>query len=179
MGGAAVVAGVVAGFILLAGGGWVVGVAGDAPDVNGMKPVNQGLNSVVFAGDGSRLGLVDSDELRIPVPLEAVPKDLRNATIAIEDERFYSHNGIDVQGGLRALIRNVESGQISEGASTITMQLMRNLYIANPDRSVERKIVEARMAIDYETEHSKPQILQAYLSSAPYGTNDGRTAIGV
>ncbi|MFM9148945.1 MAG: transglycosylase domain-containing protein, partial [Solirubrobacterales bacterium] len=57
-----------------------------------------------------------------------------------------------VRGGLRALIRNVESGQISEGASTITMQLMRNLYIANPDRSVERKIVEARMAIDYETE---------------------------
>ncbi|MFM9054142.1 MAG: transglycosylase domain-containing protein, partial [Solirubrobacterales bacterium] len=179
VGGAAVVAGVVAGFILLAGGGWVVGVAGDAPDVNGMKPVNQGLNSVVFAGDGSRLGLVDSDEFRIPVSLDTVPKDLQNATIAIEDERFYSHNGIDVQGGLRALIRNVESGQISEGASTITMQLMRNLYIANPDRSVERKIVEARMAIDYETEHSKPQILQAYLNSAPYGTNDGRTAIGV
>ena len=179
MGGAAIVVGVVAGFALLAGGGWVVGIAGDAPDVNAMKPVNKGLNSVVFAGDGSRLGLVDSDELRIPVPLDKVPKNLRDATIAIEDERFYQHDGIDVQGGMRALVRNVEAGGISEGASTITMQLMRNLYIRNPDRSVERKIVEARMAVDYETEHSKQEILRDYLNSTPYGTNDGRTAIGV
>ena len=171
--------GVAAGFALLAGGGWVAGVASDAPDVNRMKPVSQGLNSVVFAGDGSRLGIVDSDQLRIPVSLDEVPKDLRNATIAIEDERFYSHDGIDVQGGIRALVRNVEEGGITEGASTITMQLMRNTYMANPDRSVERKIVEARMALEFETEHSKNEILQAYLNSAPYGTNGGRTAIGV
>lgn len=171
--------GVAAGFALLAAGGWVAGVASDAPDVNRMKPVSQGLNSIVFAGDGSRLGIVDSDQLRIPVSLEEVPKDLRNATIAIEDERFYSHDGIDVQGGIRALVRNLEEGGITEGASTITMQLMRNTYMANPDRSVERKIVEARMALEFETEHSKNEILRAYLNSAPYGTNGGRTAIGV
>ena len=171
--------GIAAGFALLAGGGWVAGVASDAPDVNRMKPVSQGLNSMVFAGDGSRLGIVDSDQLRIPVSLDEVPADLQNATVAIEDERFYSHDGIDVQGGIRALVRNVEEGGITEGASTITMQLMRNLYIANPDRSVERKIVEARMALEFETEHSKDEILRDYLNSAPYGTVGGRTAIGV
>lgn len=164
---------------VLAAGGWVMSIAGEAPNVNAMKPINKGLNSVIFAGDGSRLGLIDSDEFRRPVPLGDIPVDLQNATIAIEDERFYKHNGIDVQGGIRALVRNIEAGGISEGASTITMQLMRNLYMKDPARDLERKIIEARMAVDFERENSKKQILQAYLNSAPYGTNDGKTAIGV
>jgi penicillin-binding protein 1A len=164
---------------VLAAGGWVMSVAGEAPNVNAMKPVNKGLNSIIYAGDGSRLGLIDSDEFRRPVPLSDIPEDLQNATIAIEDERFYRHNGIDIQGGIRALVRNIEAGGISEGASTITMQLMRNLYMKNPARDLERKIIEARMAVDFERENSKKKIIQAYLNSAPYGTNEGKTAIGV
>ena len=108
-----------------------------------------------------------------------MPKNIQDATIAIEDERFYDHNGIDYTGGLRAMVKNLEEGEVTEGASTLTMQLMRNLYIINPKRSFQRKIMEAQMALDYEEEHSKKSILQSYLNTAPYGTNEGRTAIGV
>ncbi|MFA9399637.1 MAG: transglycosylase domain-containing protein, partial [Acidobacteriota bacterium] len=177
-----VVAAVIGGLLFsaaAAAGGWVLSIASDAPDVAKLKPTDKGQNSVVFAGDGSRLGLIDSDEVRTPISIEKMPKSVRNATIAIEDERFYSHNGIDVEGGLRALVRNVEEGKVTEGASTITMQLMRNLFIANPERDIERKIIEARMALDYEEDHSKRQILQSYMNTAPYGTNQGRTAIGI
>ncbi|MBK5110636.1 MAG: transglycosylase domain-containing protein [Thermoleophilia bacterium] len=175
-------AAVIGGLLLSAGtaaGGWVLSVAGDAPEVSELKPINKGQNSVVYAGDGSRLGLIDSDEVRTPISIRKMPKTMRSATVAIEDERFYSHNGIDVEGGLRALVRNVEEGEVTEGASTITMQLMRNIYIANPERDLERKIAEAQMALDYEKDHGKQQILQSYLNTAPYGTNQGRTAIGV
>lgn len=172
---------VVGGLILtavMAAGGWVFSLASEAPDVNTLKAIDKGQNSVVFAGDGSRLGLIDSDEVRTPVTLKKIPLNLQKATIAIEDERFYSHNGIDFEGGLRALVRNLQAGEISEGASTLTMQLMRNLYITNPKRDFERKIQEAKMALDYEESNGKKKILQQYLNTAPYGTNEGRTAIG-
>lgn len=163
---------------ILAAGGWVLGVASDAPEVASIKPIDKGQNSVIFAADGSRLGLIDSDEVRTPVSFDEMPDYLKQATIAIEDERFYSHNGIDFEGGIRALVRNLQAGEISEGASTLTMQLMRNLYITNPKRDFERKIQEAQMALDYEKITSKKRILQQYLNTAPYGTNEGRTAIG-
>lgn len=173
---------VVGGLLLtavLAAGGWVFSIASDAPDVARLKPIDKGQNSVIYAGDGSKLGLIDSDEVRTPVDLDQIPKSIQEATIAIEDERFMDHNGVDVEGILRAATKNLESGEISEGASTLTMQLMRNLYITNPKRDYERKIVEAQMAIDYEKDHPKKQILESYLNTAPYGTNQGRTAIGV
>jgi len=175
-------AAVVGGLILtgvFAAGGWIVSIASDAPDVSRLKPIDKGQNSIIYAGDGSKLGLINSDEVRTPVKLSQVPKDLQHATISIEDERFYEHNGIDIEGGMRALVKNIESGKISEGASTLTMQLMRNLYITNPKRDYERKIVEAKMALDYEKIHGKNNILESYLNTAPYGTNEGRTAIGV
>ncbi|MFA9401279.1 MAG: transglycosylase domain-containing protein, partial [Acidobacteriota bacterium] len=90
-----VAAAVIGGLLLSAGtaaGGWVLSVAGDAPEVSELKQINKGQNSVVYAGDGSRLGLIDSDEVRTPVSLDRVPRNLRQATIAIEDERFYSHD---------------------------------------------------------------------------------------
>lgn len=176
------IAAVIGGLVLAAAGaagGWVLDIAADAPDPANLKPIDKGANSVIFAGDGSRLGMINSDEIRSPVKYRAMPKSIRNATIAIEDERFYSHNGIDVVGGFRALVKNIKEGGITEGASTITMQLMRNLYITNPKRDYERKIIEAKMALDYEKEHSKQAILEKYLNTAPYGTNQGRTAIGV
>ena len=161
------------------GGLWVWSVASKAPDVLSLKELDKGQNSVIFAGDGTRLGMIDSDEVRRPIPYSDMPESVKQATVAIEDQRFYRHDGVDIQGGLRALVKNVKSGGITEGASTITMQLMRNVFIANPKRDYERKIVEAKMAIDYERENSKREILQKYLNTAPYGTNQGRTAIGI
>ncbi|MBK8293830.1 MAG: transglycosylase domain-containing protein [Solirubrobacterales bacterium] len=110
-------AAVVGGLLLtavLAAGGLVFSIADDAPDVSSLKPIDKGQNSVVYAGDGSRLGLIDSDEVRTPVKIDKLPKSLQEATIAIEDERFYKHNGVDLEGGLRAFVKNIESGGISE-----------------------------------------------------------------
>ena len=128
-------AAVVGGLLLtavFAAGGWVFSIASDAPDVDTLKEIDKGQNSVIYAGDGSRLGLIDSDEVRPPISIKEIPKTVQNATISIEDERFMDHDGVDIEGILRAATKNLESGEISEGASTITMQLMRNIYIVNP-----------------------------------------------
>ena len=103
----------------------------------------------------------------------------RQATIAIEDENFYEHDGVDVGAIVRAAVENAEAGEIKQGASTITQQLVRNLYIEDPEDSIERKIIEATMAQEYEDEHSKEQILEEYLNTATYGTDRGRSAVGV
>jgi penicillin-binding protein 1A len=149
------------------------------PDCDALKPIDKGQTSVVLAGDGSRLGYIRSDEARTPVPVKRIPIDLQYATVAIEDERFFEHDGIDYEGGLRALIENFKAGEVVQGGSTLTMQLMRNLYITDPKRDLERKIREAVLAECYEKDHKKRQILGQYLNTAAYGTVLGRTAIGV
>jgi penicillin-binding protein 1A len=158
---------------------WVLDVAAKAPPLSDCRPIDRGGNSLLIASDGSRLGYIASDEARTPVSIDRVPTDLKYATVAIEDERFFEHDGIDYEGGIRALIENVEAGKIVQGGSTITMQLMRNLCITDPKRNLERKIQEAELALEYEREHSKQDILGKYLNTASYGTINGSTAVGV
>ena len=158
---------------------WVQDIRASAPSIDTLKPAESGANSEVFAANGSSLGYVDSDIIRDPVDLDAVPKRLLSATIAIEDENFYEHDGVDYSAIVRAAVENIEAGEVKQGASTITQQLVRNLYIEDPEDTVERKIIEADMAREYEEEYSKDQILEQYLNTATYGTNDGNTAIGV
>ena len=112
------------------------------------------------------------------MPIGKIPEDLQNATVAIEDSRFYEHNGVDLEGVARAAFENIEVGEVKQGGSTITMQLVRNTYIENPERDLERKIKEAKLA-ELEDELSKTEILERYLNSASYGTVNGRTAVGV
>ena len=159
--------------------GYVIAVAASAPSLDELKPTDKGESSVIFAADGSRLGYVQSDEIRTPVPWGQMPKHLRDATVAIEDERFYRHEGVDYNAIVRAGIRNLESGKTVQGGSTITQQLVRALYIKDPKRDFPRKIREAKMASELEKERSKEWILKNYLNSVPFGTVDGRTAIGV
>ena len=78
--------------------------------------------------------LIASDEARAPVSIERIPKQLQLATVAIEDQRFYEHGGIDPEGIARAALKNLEAGEAVEGGSTITQQLVRNLCIRNPER---------------------------------------------
>ena len=158
---------------------WVQDIRADAPDIDTLKPAESGANSEVFAADGTSLGYVQSSVIRTPVGLDKVPRVLQNATIAIEDENFYEHSGVDYSAVIRAAVENFEAGEVEQGASTITQQLVRNLYIEDPEDTIERKIIEAEMARQYEEEHSKQEILEEYLNTASYGTNDGRTAIGV
>ncbi|MEX1141814.1 MAG: transglycosylase domain-containing protein [Thermoleophilaceae bacterium] len=159
--------------------GYVIGIAASAPALSELKPHDKGENSVIFAADGSRLGYVKSDEIRTPIRWENMPQDMRDATVAIEDERFYEHTGVDYGAIVRAGIKNLESGKSLQGGSTITQQLVRALYIENPERNIERKIREAKLASELEEERSKQWILESYLNNVPYGTVDGRTAIGI
>jgi penicillin-binding protein 1A len=158
---------------------WAMSVAADAPPIEELQPVDVGENSIVFAADGTKLGYIQSDTARTPVPLDQIPDDLQQATVAIEDARFYDHHGVDVEGVVRAAFSNLEAGEIKEGGSTITMQLARNLYITDPQRDLERKIREAKIATELEDAHSKDWIMNEYLNTASYGTVNGRTAVGV
>ena len=167
------------GVILIGVASWVLDVAAKAPPLSNCRPIDKGGNSILIAGDGSRLGYIASDEARTPVSIDRVPTDLEYATVAIEDERFFDHDGIDYEGGIRALVENLEAGEIVQGGSTITMQLMRNLCITDPKRNLERKIQEAELSLEYERKHSKEDILGKYLNTASYGTISGSTAVGV
>src|SRR3954453_20124794 len=167
----------------LAVAGWVIGIMASAPALSTIKPVEQGAASVVYAADGQRLGFITADTLRTPVGRDAIPNNVRNATVAIEDRRFYSHKGVDVEGVFRAAVKNVSSRRTVEGGSTLTMQLIKNLYDPGKQRTFTRKVREAKLAQELEEEHpgieGKRWILDRYLNSVPYGTLGGQTAVGV
>jgi len=158
---------------------WVLGVAAKAPSLAACKPIEKGGNSTIYSGDGGKLGIIESDEARTPISIARIPMNLQRATVAIEDERFFEHGGIDPEAIARAALKNLEAGRTVEGGSTITQQLVRNLCISNPKRDLERKIIEAKLAIEYAERHSRREILSQYLNTASYGTIKGATAIGV
>ena len=116
-----------------------------------LKPVSIGENSFVYAADGSLLGSIPAEQNRQPVALDQMSPLLAQATVAIEDKRFYSHSGVDYEGILRAAVKNIEQGEIVQGGSTLTQQLVRNLYIGR-EVSWERKTKEACLAIKLEEE---------------------------
>ncbi len=169
----------VAAIAVIAVASWVLDVAAEAPSLSSCKPAERPANTMIFAADGTRLGRVVSSETHVPVGFEQIPRSLRRATVAIEDERFYEHDGVDNEGIARALLKNIEAGEVVEGGSTITQQLVRNLCLVEPQRTLERKIVEAELAIEYAKRHSRQDVLGSYLNVATYGTVEGSTAVGV
>jgi len=173
------VIGILAGLGAATTAGYVLAVAASAPPLAELKPIDQGESSVIFAANGTRLGYVQSDVVRTPIDWERMPQNLKDATVAIEDANFYEHSGVDYAAIVRAGIKNLESGRSLQGGSTITQQLVRALYIDNPEQNIERKIREAKLANELEQDHSKQWILESYLNDVPYGTVGGRTAIGV
>jgi penicillin-binding protein 1A len=167
--------------------GWVVSVANSAPDLDTLKPQDQGAASVIYAANGDRLGFISSDVLRTPVTGGQIPQVMRDATVAIEDRRFFDHKGVDFEGIVRAGVKNLESKKDIQGGSTLTMQLIRNLYTKDTVRTgvegFKRKIREAKLAEELENKHpgvrGKRYILDQYLNNVPYGTVGGKTAVGV
>lgn len=107
-------------------------------------------------------------EKRYWTPLERIPVFLQRAVVAVEDARFYEHGGVDLRGIARAAVRNVVKGRLAEGGSTITQQLIKNKYLS-PEKTIDRKINEGLMAIEYEKRYSKQQILEMYLNEIYYG----------
>jgi penicillin-binding protein 1A len=162
----------------LAGVGYIVSIAASAPPLNTLKPKAPGDNTRVYASDGHALGWIQANDLHLPLSSSDIPQVVKNATVAIEDERFYKHKGVDYEGVVRAAMKNVVSRKTVQGGSTITMQLIRSLYISK-ERTYTRKIREAKLAEELEDEHSKAWILEKYLDSIPYGTVGGQSAIGI
>lgn len=166
----------------LAAAGWIVRTANEGPPLKSFTKRNPGSLTEVLASDGTRLGFIQNDELVTPVKSDDLPKVLKEATVAIEDERFYEHTGVDYEGLIRAAVKNVTEKKTVQGGSTLTMQLVRNLYTQDVTRAgiegYKRKIREARLAQELEETHSKDWVLANYLNTVPYGTYGGQTAIG-
>ena len=173
---------VLVGLIFVAGGfgaAWAINIYDDAPQLDELKPVRKGTSSSIYAADGSLIGFIRSNNIRQPVKADELPDTLKEATVAIEDKNFYTHGAIDYEGIARAVWEDLKAGgKPVQGASTITQQLVRNRYIQNPQETIERKIREAKLAIELEEEKPKGWILKEYLNTAPYGTVEGQTAVG-
>ena len=173
--------GILVALVLVAGGmaaAWAIDVYNSAPPLSSLKPVQKGRSSAIYAADGSLIGFIRSENVRQPLPEKAQPQVLRDATIAIEDKNFFKHGALDYEGIARAAWKDLEAGAAVQGASTITQQLVRNLYIHNPENTLKRKLIEASLAVELEEAHGKNWILTQYLNSAPYGTVEGQTAVG-
>jgi penicillin-binding protein 1A len=165
---------------VLGGGLWLLSVYDSAPSLASLNPITKGAVSKVYASNGSLLGVIHSDKIRQPIGTGQIPQDLKDATVAIEDKRFFDHGGIDPSAIIRAGWEDLTAGgKPVEGGSTITQQLVRNLYLEDPEDTLHRKVIEAHLANDMEDQRSKDWILTRYLNTASYGTNEGATAIGV
>ncbi len=160
------------------GASWALSVYNTGPPLSSLQPVQKGRSSAIYAADGSLIGFIRSDNIRQPVSAQALPQSLEEATIAIEDKNFYEHGAVDPDGIVRAAWKDLQAGAIVQGGSTITQQLVRNLYIQNPEDTIKRKLRETRLAFELEEKHDKRWILTAYLNTAPYGTVEGQTAVG-
>jgi penicillin-binding protein 1A len=144
---------------------------GSGCDLDSLQPVAIGQNSFVYAADGSLLGSIPAERNRTPVPLKTMSRWLPKATIAIEDRRFYEHGGVDAEGVARALWEDVKAGKVVQGGSTITQQLVRNLYPVSRERTLDRKVKEACLAIKLNRVRSKEWILAAYMNQVYYGNH--------
>lgn len=110
-----------------------------------------------------------SEERRIPVTIDKIPKHVQQAFIAIEDNRFYEHSGIDYRGTARALVSTL-SGREVQGGSTITQQLAKNLYYTQ-EKKLERKFAEVFTAFEFEKKFTKEEIFELYVNTIYFGSN--------
>ncbi len=127
-----------------------------------------GLSSTVYAADGTVLTQLHAGEDRLLVTYADLPLDLVNAVVAIEDQRFWLHSGVDAQAVARAVQTNYEAGEIIEGGSTITQQYVKNVLLS-PEVSLDRKLEEAALALGLEETLTKEEILERYLNTVYFG----------
>ena len=126
------------------------------------------VSSLIYDSAGNELANIHATENRMPVKIEAIPVNLQHAFIAIEDNRFYEHNGVDPRGLLRAAWSNLNDRGISEGGSTITQQLAKNAYLTQ-EQTLQRKVQEMFLAVKLEKQYTKQEILEMYLNQIYFG----------
>ncbi|MGQ9525348.1 MAG: transglycosylase domain-containing protein, partial [Armatimonadota bacterium] len=138
------------------------------PKIGAVAPVPTSESTRIYAANGELLAVVYGEENREYVPLKQIPKHLVDATIAAEDRRFREHSGLDFRGIARALIADIVNRDLSQGGSTITQQLARNLFLTRR-KVFTRKVQEAILAIQIERRYTKDEILEMYLNQVFYG----------
>ena len=145
------------------------GVIAGAPDVNDVDISPLGYATFLYDDQGTQIRQLSAPTSnRLPVSLDQIPVSLQHAVVAIEDERFYEHNGIDVRGIARAGMKAITTGNFSEGASTITQQLVKNMYY-DQNKTFARKAAEAWTALYVERQLSKEEILELYINTIYFG----------
>lgn len=161
-----------------AGIGAFKGILDTAPDIGNIDVTPSGFSTFVYDIEGRQIKkLVSNDSNRIPVTIDMVPQDLKDAFVAIEDSRFYDHNGIDIKGIIRAGVIGIQNRHFSEGASTITQQLLKNNVFTDwtsedslADR-FKRKFQEQYLALELEKVMDKDTILINYMNTINLGQN--------
>ena len=143
----------------------------DIPALEDQAQVSLAETTQIYAADGTLLAYLHGDENRTVISGKQIPDSLKHALVAVEDERFYSHTGVDMEGFFRALVANISAQGVSEGFSTITMQLVGNLYLDRTDISFDRKFNEMALAWQMEKKYSKDEILDMYLNTVYFGSN--------
>ena len=159
--------------LCLAAVGAVVGIArayvDTAPSLDLTLIDDQAQTSFIYDSEGNLITDYKGTEDRVMVSINQMPMNLRNAFVAVEDARFYTHNGIDVKRIIGAFVKNFVSGT-QQGGSTITQQLIKNTILSS-EQSYKRKIQEAYLAMQLETQYTKEQILESYLNTIYLGEN--------
>jgi penicillin-binding protein 1A len=166
------IAGAVLAVILGTAAGFLLSHVSGLPEVTALEEYKPSATTRIFSDDGELLAEFYMEN-RTPVPINAIPKDVINAFLSVEDPRFYSHSGIDFSGIIRAMYQNIRAGRIVQGGSSITQQLAKMMFL-DPERTLSRKLKEAYLAIQIERHYSKDEILglylnQVYLGSGAYG----------
>jgi hypothetical protein len=157
--------GVAAAFLLLT---TPLAACGRLPRLQDYPTLPLAQTSFLYASDGSLITQLHAEQNRVVLSYNQMPQSIRDATVAIEDKRFYEHHGVDLRAIVRAAYDNAESGQTIEGGSTLTQQLVKNLYTGD-ERTFLRKFDEAVLAWQLEDEMSKDQILTEYLNTVYFG----------
>lgn len=145
----------------------LIHLAGSLPDLDGLEPAPRGGEMVLLDRNGrmiARRGEPSGDA----IAADALPQTLVDAVLAVEDRRFYTHFGIDIQGAARALVANLRAGRVVQGGSTITQQLAKNLFLSS-ERTYRRKAQEMLLALALERRYSKDEILALYLNRVYFG----------
>jgi penicillin-binding protein 1A len=137
-----------------------------APNLRG--DIRPAASAQVFDVNGKLITVLHAVENRLPVSLEKIPKDLQNAFVALEDNRFFQHGGVDPRAILRAVWINLAAGGVSEGGSTITQQLAKNAFLTQ-ERTWKRKVQEVIIAFQIEKQYTKKEILELYLNQIYFG----------
>ncbi|HEU4979821.1 MAG TPA: transglycosylase domain-containing protein, partial [Solirubrobacterales bacterium] len=149
--------------------GMMMAISRDLPQLENRKEFAEAQNSEVFDAAGNKIGTLLNNNRRILVESEDISPYMKSATVAIEDERFYEHGGVDIQGMGRALFNDLMPGGSTQGASTITQQFIKNALEAQGNRTVLQKFRESALAYHLEDEWDKDKILTEYLNTVYFG----------